>query len=108
MPAGMVLSVVGLALAALYALVATYALQDDLRHTHGGFINLRGLATRVLTAPSQATLGAALAKLGVAPPSFARRAGRDVALLALHVAVTASLLYALGAGLEAVAVRLFA
>src|SRR5687768_15684446 len=93
-------SVVGLGLAVLYLPCAAWIVQDELRHGHGGWINLRGFGTSIVTAPSQVTLGMALGWLGVAPPSYAAPGWRDVAQLTAHVVVTAAMLYGLGAGLE--------
>ncbi|MEO8296097.1 MAG: hypothetical protein ABI613_11330 [Gemmatimonadota bacterium] len=42
-----------------------WAVQEELRHSGGGWISLRGMMTAIITAPSQATLGELLTWLGV-------------------------------------------
>jgi hypothetical protein len=100
------LSSTGLACAALYLAVAVYVVQDELRHTHGGWINLRGMGTTLVTAPSQITVGWVLRGLGVPKVDFDRPGVRGSLELGVHVLVTAGLVYLLGAGVEALVRRI--
>lgn len=55
----------------LYTAAAVYVVQDELRHSGGGWINLRGLGVTLATAPSQVTFGVLLEWLGVARVNYA-------------------------------------
>jgi hypothetical protein len=46
--------------------LAIYIAQDEVRNSHGGWINLRGFGTVLVTAPSQVVFGSMLKMLGVA------------------------------------------
>lgn len=98
----------GLVLALLYLAGAGFFVQDELRHSGGGWINLRGLGTVIATAPSQATLGTLLRKAGVPKVNFAAPGVAGYLELALHLLVTAGVVYLLGWGLEWTARRLMA
>jgi hypothetical protein len=99
------LSRVGLALAAVYLVAAIAMVRHELRFTGGGWINLRGFGTSLVTAPSQLTLGALLELFGVRV-NWARLGAADYAQLALHVIVSAAFVYALGWGAESLIRRL--
>ena len=99
----MIHSWVGVALAAGYLPIVLYVVQDEVRHSHGGWINLRGFGTRILTAPSQATLGALLRTLGVPALNYNRPGITGYAQLLLHVLVTAGTVYLAGWLIESVA-----
>jgi len=90
----------GAALGLLYAVAAVYVVQDELRHTGGGWINLRGLGVTLVTAPSQVTFGIALEWLGVPRVNYAEPGAADYAQLILHVVVSAAVVYAVGFGIE--------
>lgn len=93
-------------LALLYALVATYITQDEVRHSHGGWINLRDFGTVIITAPSQLLLGPVLKAIGVSDVNYADLKFADYALLATHVIVSAIIVYFIIAGLHALTVKL--
>jgi hypothetical protein len=95
------LSWTGLVLALGYLPLATYVVQDEVRHSHGGFINLRGFGTRIVTAPSQLTLGPLLRRAGVQPVNWSTPSRAGLAELAAHVLVTAACCYTIGHGVEA-------
>lgn len=90
----------GFLLALGYLPIAVYVVQDDVRHTHGGVINLRGFGTRIVTAPSQLTLGALLRGLGSRPVDMAAPGRAGFVELACHVLVSAACCYGIGFGLE--------
>ena len=77
---------------------------NEVRHTGGGWINLRGMLTAIATAPSQATLGTLLKKAGV-KVDYARLGAIDYAQIVLHVLATALLVYTLGWGAESLVRR---
>lgn len=95
----------GAALSLLYAAVAVYVVQDELSNTGGGWINLRGIGTVIVTAPSQLTFGLALGWLGLPEINYSEPGPRGYAQLVLHVAVSASFVYLLGYGVERAARR---
>jgi hypothetical protein len=97
----------GAALAFLYLAAAVYVVQDELRHTGGGWINLRGLGTLLVTFPSQLTLGLLLQAAGVSRVNFAEPGVLDYGQLALHVLATAALVYLLGWAAEWLLRRVF-
>jgi hypothetical protein len=90
----------GGALAGLYLVIALWVAQDEVRHSHGGWINLRGMGTNILTAPSQLTLGAVLEGLGVPRINYNKPGVTGYGQLALHILVTAGLVYLVGWGAE--------
>ena len=87
---------VGAGLAILYLAVALWVVQEELRHSGGGWISLRGMLTGIVTAPSQATLGTALRRLGVPRVDFGHPGAPGYAELAAHVLLTAALVYLVG------------
>ena len=91
---------VGYALAVLYLGIVGYIVQDELRHTGGGWINLRGMGTVLVTAPSQATLGVLLKKLGVPQVNYNEPGLLGYAQLITHVLLSAVVVYLVGYGLE--------
>jgi hypothetical protein len=90
----------GAALALLYTSVAVYVVQDELRNTGGGWINLRGMGTALVTAPSQVTFGVVLEWLGVPRVDYSEPGLGSYSQLVLHVAVSAAFVYLLGYGIE--------
>ena len=90
----------GAALALVYTAVAVYVVRDELRNTGGGWINLRGMGTMLVTAPSQVTLGLVLEGLGVPRVNYSEPGWGGYGQLALHVAVSAAAVYLLGYGVE--------
>ncbi|MEJ7618681.1 MAG: hypothetical protein WKF30_17315 [Pyrinomonadaceae bacterium] len=88
------------ALGLLYTAVAIYVVQDELRHTGGDWISLRGMGTTLITAPSQVTFGMVLEWLGVPRINYSEPGVGSYSQLALHVAVSAVAGYLLGYGLE--------
>lgn len=90
----------GAALALLYTSVAVYVVQDELRHTGGGWINLRGMGVMLITAPSQVTFGVVLEWLGVPRVDYSEPGLGSYIQLVLHVAVSAAVVYLLGYGIE--------
>jgi hypothetical protein len=93
----------GAVLAAIYLLAAAYVTQDELRHTSGGWISLRGMMTGIVTAPSQFSLGLLLRGLGVPKVDFADPGASGYAELIAHLAISTVVVYLLGAGIEWVA-----
>jgi hypothetical protein len=100
MPVHLPRSWFGGALAALYLVAAIWMAQDEIRHSHGGWINLRGFGTNILTAPSQLTLGAVLQGLGVPRINYNSPGVTGYGQLALHILITAALVYLIGWGGE--------
>jgi hypothetical protein len=90
----------GYFLTLIYLVGAGWVVQDELRHTGGGWINLRGMGTTIVTAPSQATIGYLLGLLGVKRISFNEPGFSGYAQLVLHLLVTAAVVYLIGYGLE--------
>jgi hypothetical protein len=90
----------GAALALLYTAAAVYVVQDELRNTGGGWINLRGMGTTLITAPSQVTFGLVLEWLGVPRVNYSEPGLGSYIQLVLHVAVSAAAVYLLGYGIE--------
>jgi hypothetical protein len=80
--------------------VAIYIVQDELRNTGGGWINLRGMGTTLVTAPSQVTFGVVLEWLGVPQINYSDPGLSSYCQLVLHVAVSAVAVYLLGYGIE--------
>lgn len=98
-------STFGLICAAIYLPVGIWVVQDELRHSGGGWINLRGMGTTLATAPSQLTLGWLLRALGVPKVNFNTPGVAGYLELFLHLVLTALVIYCLGAGLEWIARR---
>jgi hypothetical protein len=90
----------GAAFALLYTAVAVYVVRDELRYTGGGWINLRGMGTALVTAPSQVTFGVVLGWLGVPQVDYTEPGLGGYSQLVLHVAVSAAAVYLLGCGIE--------
>jgi hypothetical protein len=93
----------GAVLAVVYLLAGAYITQDELRHSAGGWISLRGMMTGIVTAPSQVTLGLVLRGLGVPKVDFADPGASGYAELLAHLAISTAVVYLLGAGIEWVA-----
>ncbi len=87
-------------LTVVYLGVAIFMAQDEIRHSGGGWINLRGLGTNILTSPSQLTIGTLLESLGVKKINYNDPGAADYAQLTLHILVTAALFYLIGWGGE--------
>lgn len=83
-----------------YTAVAVYVVRDELRNTGGGWINLRGMGTTLVTAPSQVTFGLALEWLGVPRVNYSEPGLGGYSQLVLHVAASAAAVYLLGYGVE--------
>jgi hypothetical protein len=90
----------GATLALIYTSIAVYVVQDELRHTGGGWINLRGMGVMLVTAPSQATFGVVLEWLGVPRVDYSEPGLGGYSQLVLHVLVSAAVIYLLGYGIE--------
>ncbi len=105
MPVRLPYSIVGVICAAIYLPFGIWVVQDELRHSGGGWINLRGMGTTLATAPSQLTLGWLLRALGVPKVNFNTPGVAGYLELFLHLALTALVVYCLGAGLEWIARR---
>jgi hypothetical protein len=87
-------------LAVLYLCLAVFIAQDEVRNSHGGWINLRGFGTVLVTAPSQIVVGSVLRFVGVADVNYADLGFADYAQISLHILVTAILVYFVGTGLH--------
>jgi hypothetical protein len=90
----------GVSLAFIYLAGAGYLTWYELRHSGGGWINLRGFGTTIATAPSQATVGVLLRKLGAPRINHLEPGFTGIAELLLHLVLTASVVYLVGFGLE--------
>jgi hypothetical protein len=90
----------GFGLSVLYLAGAIYIVEEELRYTGGGWINLRGLGVVLVTFPSQLTLGLLLKELGVPEVNYSSPGLLGYCQLVLHVAVCALLVYLLGYGVE--------
>ena len=97
---------VGSVLTLLYLCLAVFIAQDEVRNSHGGWINLRGFGTVLVTAPSQILLGPVLKMLGVSYVNYADLGFSDYAQIALHIIVTASIVYFVGAGLHLLSLKI--
>jgi hypothetical protein len=89
----------GYVLAFTYLVLAGRLIWTDL-HASGGWINLRSMGTVLVTAPSQVTLGFLMKALGIRPINFSDPGFGGYAQIALHLLVTAAVVYLLGYGLE--------
>lgn len=90
----------GLALGVIYLIAGIWVVQDEVRHSHGGWINLRGMGATIVTAPSQLTLGELLRALGVPRVNYNSPGIAGYAELAVHLLLTAVVVYLVGWGLE--------
>jgi hypothetical protein len=99
---------VGYALAGVYVALAVGVIQWEIRHTGGGWINLRDLGTKLVTVPSQVVFSPIFKAMGVPPINVDRAGVSDIAQLGFHVLVTATLCYALGWAIHTAVRRLFA
>jgi hypothetical protein len=90
----------GIALALIYTAIAVYVVQDELRYTGGGWINLRGMGVMLVTAPSQVTFGIVLEWLGVPRVDYSEPGLGSYTQLVLHVAVSAAAVYLSGYSIE--------
>jgi hypothetical protein len=97
---------VGALLLALYLPVAVFIAQDEVRHHRGDWINLSGMLTAIVTAPSQLLLGPVLKLLGVPKVNYADLGFVGYAQIALHVLVTATIIYFVGASLHLLSVKI--
>jgi hypothetical protein len=86
--------------AAIYLIAATYVTQDEVRHSHGGWINLRGFGTQLITAPSQILAAPLLEFFGVPPVNYAQLGLVDYSQLVLHVLLSAATVYLVVAALH--------
>ena len=91
---------VAVALTVGYLVLAVGIAQDEVRNSHGGWIDLRGIGTVVVTFPSQIVLGFLLKLLGVSDVNYADPGFAGYAQIALHILVTAVIVYVVGAGLH--------
>jgi hypothetical protein len=82
-------------------------IQWEIRHTGGGWINLRDFGTNIVTSPSQLVFSPLLKAIGIRPISVHRPGVSDFAQLSFHVFVTATLFYLLGWGVHALIRRVF-
>jgi hypothetical protein len=92
---------------ALYVVIAGYVTVDEVRNTSGGWINLRGMGTWIVTAPSQAILGNLLRAFGIAKVNYADLRAADYLELIAHVLLSALFIYLLSLGVELLVRRLF-
>lgn len=93
---------------ALYVVIAGYVTVDEVRNTSGGWINLRGMGTWIVTAPSQAVLGNLLRALGIPKVNYADLRAGDYLELIAHILLSALFVYFVFLGLELLVRRLFA
>ena len=93
-------------LALLYTVAATYVTQDEIRHAHGGWINLRGFGTVLITAPSQILVAPVLKFFGVPKVNYADLGFADYSQLVLHVLASATIVYMLGVTLHSLGLQL--
>ena len=96
-------SIVGGVFAGVYFIVAAFITQDEVRHSAGGWISLRGMMTGIVTAPSQVTVGTLLKAIGVPPVDYYNLGFSGYAQIVLHVLVSTVFVYFLGAGLQGIA-----
>lgn len=91
---------------AIYLAGAIWIVQNELRYSGGGWISLRGMMAEIVTAPSQATLGTLLRRLGVPKVNYDHPGVAGYAEIVSHVLLTAALVYLVGWGLEWVVRRM--
>ena len=87
-------------LAVIYLIVAIYVIQDDIRHSAGGWINLAGMGTVVATAPSQVVFGPVLKAFGVPKVNYSRPGVVDYVQIGFHLIATTAFIYFVGAGIQ--------
>lgn len=92
---------------AIYVVIASYVTVDEVRHTGGGWINLRGMGTWLVTAPSQAVLGNLLRAFGISKVNYADLRLGDYLELIAHILLSALFVYLLFLGVELLVRRLF-
>ena len=95
------LSRTGLALALLYVLIVVLVAASEFNCGGGLDINFCGVGTFLLTLPSQTAIGRLFSKMGL-EIDFGHRtpSASDLAQLAAHIAICASIVYVVGYGLE--------
>lgn len=98
----------GLALALFHCVLTCWVWRAEERNNHGGFINLNGIGTMLLSAPSWLTLGRLLRRLGVPRPRWHEPGLGGRLEIGAHVVATSGLVYLLGWLLERLAVAVFA
>lgn len=98
----------GAGLALLYLVAATGFIRYELRYGGGGWINLKGMGVILVTAPSQATVGELLRRIGVPKINYGDPGLLGYAQIAMHLLLTAGLVYLLGFGLEWLVRRILA
>jgi len=96
----MIRSSVGAVLAGIYFAVAAFITQDEVRHSAGGWISLRGMLTGIITAPSQFLVAPLLRLIGVPPVNYSELGFSGYTQLVLHVLVSTIIIYFLGAGVQ--------
>lgn len=95
----------GAGLAVVYVVAATYITQDEIRHSHGGWINLRGLGTTLITAPSQVLVAPVLRLFGVPAVNYANLGFAAYCQFVIHILVSAMVVYLLGVALHRISRR---
>jgi len=98
----------GLVFALLHFAGTCWVWRNEEQNRHGGFINLNGFGTMLLSAPSWLTLGWLLRRLGVPKPRWHERGLGGRLEIGAHVLVTSGLVYLLGWLLERLAVAVCA
>lgn len=96
----------GLAVALLHFTLTCRVWRAEQRNNHGGFINLNGFGTMLLSAPSWLTLGRVLRRLGVPRPRWHEPGLGGRVEIGVHVVLTSGLVYVFGWLLERLAVSL--
>jgi hypothetical protein len=95
-------SIVGAVLAAVYLVIAVWVAIEDL-HSGGGFFNLRGLATYLVTFPVSFPFFKLLAIIGADESRFSiplKYSLANVTMLAAFISVCTALVYVLGTVIE--------
>lgn len=98
----------GLALALFHCSLTCWVWRAEERNHHGGFINLNGFGTMLLSAPSWLTLGWLLRRVGVPRPRWHEPGLGGRVEIGAHVLATSGLVYLLGWLLERLATAVFA
>lgn len=96
---------IGGLLALVYTVAAAYVTQDEIRHSHGGWINLRGFGTTLITAPSQILVGPVLKFFGVPAINYANLGFVAYSQFAIHILFSAAVVYLLGAAVHTIGRR---
>jgi hypothetical protein len=95
-------SILGAVLAAAYLVIAVWVAIEDL-HGSGGFFNLRGLATYLVTFPVSFPFFKVLAIVGADESRFSiplRYSLATVTMLTVFISLCTALIYLLGAVIE--------